>query len=61
MNQIHLRHPIHGFKIAALPAEAEADKLHGWEEFDPNEAKAEPVKPKRGRPAKPANALAGGV
>lgn len=32
---IHLRHPQHGVKIAYMDAEANADKLNGWEEYVP--------------------------
>lgn len=35
MAVIYLRHPIHGAKVASLDMEAEYDKQHGWEEFDP--------------------------
>lgn len=32
---IYLRHPQHGAKIAYMDAEANADKLNGWEEYAP--------------------------
>ncbi len=35
---IHLRHPQHGVKIAYMDAEADADKLNGWEEYEPASA-----------------------
>ena len=64
MAAIYLRHPIHGAKVASLDMEAEYDKQHGWEEFDPTssvEVSTEPepevvnslVEPRRrGRPRK---------
>jgi hypothetical protein len=30
MSLIHLKHPIHGKKIASLEAEAAFDEKHGW-------------------------------
>jgi hypothetical protein len=35
----YLRHPQHGTKVASMEAEVEHDYKHGWEEFDPNEAR----------------------
>lgn len=54
---IYLKHPVHGTKVAVLEAEAAADKLNGWEEFDPTptveESDADVTdKPRRGRPPK---------
>ena len=33
--QIHLKHDIHGRKIASIEAEAEHDKKHGWTRYNP--------------------------
>lgn len=35
MAVIYLKHPEHGTKVAISDLEADADKLNGWEEFDP--------------------------
>ena len=40
--EIHLRHPVHGIKIATLEAEALADVDHGWEIYNPYEPEPEP-------------------
>lgn len=60
---IYLRHPIHGAKVACSDLEANYDRLHGWEPFDPTVPDApepvvveEPVNElavkRRGRPPK---------
>lgn len=53
---IHLRHPIHGVKIAYSQAEADADKANEWVEYDPTEYDhtevVEPIVKRRGRPPK---------
>jgi hypothetical protein len=33
---IHLRHPVHGKKIATMDLEAEADEQNGWKRYDPD-------------------------
>lgn len=35
MAVIYLRHPKHGEKVACSEHEAEHDREHGWEDFDP--------------------------
>ena len=35
MAVIYLRHPEFGTKVATMDAEAEHDKEHGYEEYDP--------------------------
>tara|TARA_R110000772_G_scaffold190288_6_gene301127 strand:+ start:1040 stop:1252 length:213 start_codon:yes stop_codon:yes gene_type:complete len=40
MPNIYLRHPKYGAKVAIAADEAKADKLNGWEEFDPSAPKA---------------------
>jgi hypothetical protein len=49
---IHLKHPVHGNKIAIAEAEAEADEKNGWERYIPGEEVApnELVVARRGRP-----------
>lgn len=37
MAVIYLKHPKYGTKVACLDQEAEYDKEHGWEEYDPCE------------------------
>jgi hypothetical protein len=31
---IYLKHPLHGFKIVTMDAEAEHDETHGWERYE---------------------------
>lgn len=33
---IHLRHPVHGKKIATMDLEAEADEQNGWVRYNPS-------------------------
>jgi len=33
---IYLSHPVHGFKIATMDSEAEADEQNGWERYNPD-------------------------
>lgn len=35
MAVIYLKHPKFGTKVATLDQEADYDKEHGWEEYDP--------------------------
>lgn len=34
---IHMRHPVHGCKIATLEMEAAFDEEHGWVRYNPEE------------------------
>lgn len=45
MAAIYLRHPVHGTKVACMDSEANYDKIHGWEVYDPYELQSqdEPV------------------
>lgn len=53
MAVIYLRHPVYGTKVACLDSEANYDKTHGWEVYDPSEAPVTPPEPvRRGRPRK---------
>ena len=71
MAVIYLRHPEFGSKVATMDAEAEYDKEHGYEEYDPvmgaaeveDEVEIEEVAPvnklqpkRRGRPPRQENA-----
>lgn len=40
---IYLRHPVHGGKIATMEMEANFDEMNGWERYDPEAEKLEPV------------------
>ncbi|KKN66540.1 hypothetical protein LCGC14_0470740 [marine sediment metagenome] len=44
MAAIYLRHSKHGLKVACSSLEADADKLNGWVEYDPNVPIQEPEK-----------------
>lgn len=52
----YLHHPVHGKKVAYLPAEVAADKARGWterrEEPAPVSDVAPPLPKRRGRPPK---------
>lgn len=66
MSIIHMKHPVHGTKIATLEAEAQADEKRGWTRYDPLAPKVPSPDPiavmavaveeprKRGRPRKSA-------
>ena len=43
MAVIYLRHPEFGTKVATMDLEAEHDKEHGYEEYDPTEEYTAPV------------------
>lgn len=62
MAVIYLRHPVHGEKVASSQMEAEHDREHGWEDFDPSVKEApeqappppaEPVVPPFLKPEEP--------
>lgn len=67
---IYMKHAVHGTKVAISEVEAEFDKSHGWEAYDPEaklpsflEAKQpapEPV-PVAKRPVKPGPRVAVGA
>lgn len=51
---IHLKHSVHGKKIATLELEAEADEARGWVRYNPlepviEEASANALEPRRRR------------
>lgn len=35
MAVIHMKHPVHGAKIATMEAEANYDEMNGWMRYDP--------------------------
>ena len=43
MAVIYLRHPEFGTKVATMDLEAEHDKQHGYEEYDPTSEHTNPV------------------
>ena len=36
MTAIYLSHPIHGYKVATMEAEANYDETHGWTRYNPD-------------------------